>query len=119
MLTIYISPAVKDGKPGVRLNYPISEFEGAVYGALKQMGLLKNGEYIDPDARPPRKSPAPTVGKNPFSGSNQDETASRSAPPSAESVADELKAVTDLHKSGALSDEEFAAAKRKILGADT
>jgi hypothetical protein len=117
--TIYVIAASMEGKPGSRLNTPTLEFGAAVNGVLITRGLIKDGEFIDPDARPPRKSPAPTVGKNPFSGSNQDETASRSAPPSAESVADELKAVTDLHKSGALSDEEFAAAKRKILGSDT
>jgi hypothetical protein len=33
------------------------------------------------------------------------------------STADELERLVELHKSGALSDEEFAAAKRKALGA--
>ena len=32
------------------------------------------------------------------------------------STADEVVKLVELHKSGALSDEEFAAAKRKALG---
>ncbi len=117
--TIYVIAASMEGKPGSRLNTPTLEFGAAVNGVLITRGLLKDGEFIDPDARPPRKSPAPTVGKNPFSSSDQGQTVLAPSPPSSNSVADELNAVTELHKSGALSDEEFAAAKRKILGADT
>jgi hypothetical protein len=37
-------------------------------------------------------------------------------PPAPESDADQLQQLAQLHASGALSDEEFAAAKAKILG---
>ena len=40
IITIYISPDEKDGKPGVRLNYPISDFESAVYFVLKKMASI-------------------------------------------------------------------------------
>ncbi len=36
--------------------------------------------------------------------------------PSSTNVTDELKRLADLHASGVLSDEEFAAAKKKLLG---
>jgi hypothetical protein len=39
------------------------------------------------------------------------------AAPSAGDAAGELERLASLHESGALSDEEFAAAKQKILGA--
>jgi hypothetical protein len=39
------------------------------------------------------------------------------APPAPPSDADELQQLAQLHASGALTDEEFAAAKAKILGA--
>jgi hypothetical protein len=38
-------------------------------------------------------------------------------PPAPTSDADELQQLAQLHASGALTDEEFAAAKAKILGA--
>lgn len=41
---------------------------------------------------------------------------SRSAPSSAPSSTDELARLAGLHKDGALTDEEFAAAKRRVLG---
>ena len=37
--------------------------------------------------------------------------------PSAGDAAGELERLASLHQSGALSDEEFAAAKQKVLGA--
>jgi hypothetical protein len=37
-------------------------------------------------------------------------------PPAPESEADQLQQLAQLHASGALTDEEFAAAKAKILG---
>jgi Short C-terminal domain len=39
------------------------------------------------------------------------------APPGGPSVADQLQQMATLHEQGALSDEEFAAAKSRILGA--
>ena len=38
------------------------------------------------------------------------------APSSGGNVTAELQKLTDLHTSGALTDEEFAAAKKKLLG---
>ena len=38
------------------------------------------------------------------------------APTEAESQADQIQRLADLHASGALTDEEFAAAKAKALG---
>lgn len=38
------------------------------------------------------------------------------APAAGPSMLDQLNQLTDLHKQGALSDEEFAAAKAKLLG---
>ena len=37
--------------------------------------------------------------------------------PSADDAAGELERLASLHESGALSDDEFAAAKQKVLGA--
>ena len=37
-------------------------------------------------------------------------------PPSGGHQADELQRLADLHDSGALTDDEFAAAKAKVLG---
>jgi hypothetical protein len=37
--------------------------------------------------------------------------------PNADDAAGELERLASLHQSGALSDEEFAAAKQKVLGA--
>ena len=116
IITIYISADEKDGKPGARLNYPIRDFESAVYLVLKKMGLLKNGQYIDPEAKPPRNAPAPTTGKNPFV-----ETTTPAETNTLQTreigLSQELKALAELHESGALTDEEFSAAKSKILGA--
>jgi hypothetical protein len=38
------------------------------------------------------------------------------APPGGSSVADQLQQIATLHQQGVLSDDEFAAAKAKILG---
>ncbi len=38
------------------------------------------------------------------------------APSASTNVTDELKKLADLHAAGALSDEEFAASKKKLLG---
>ena len=45
----------------------------------------------------------------------QDQEQTASAPPPAD-PADEIEHLAQLHESGALTDEEFAAAKAKILG---
>jgi len=46
-------------------------------------------------------------------GAAQAQTA---APPATKDVTAELQKLADLHKSGVLTDEEFAAAKKKLLG---
>jgi Short C-terminal domain len=49
----------------------------------------------------------------------QPQAPSRAPPPAASQATDvtaELKRLADLHAQGALSDEEFAAAKAKVLG---
>ena len=53
--------------------------------------------YAQTQAAPPQAAPAPA------------------APPPADSTA-ELERLATLHESGALNDEEFAAAKAKLLG---
>ncbi len=55
--------------------------------------------------QPPAEEPAPAE--------EQEQTAS--APPPAD-PADEIEHLAQLHQSGTLTDEEFAAAKAKILG---
>jgi Short C-terminal domain len=42
--------------------------------------------------------------------------AAQPAAPASPDVTAELQKLTDLHASGALSDEEFAASKKKLLG---
>ncbi len=46
----------------------------------------------------------------------QQQAQQAAAAPSSTNVTDELKRLADLHASGVLSDEEFAAAKKKLLG---
>ena len=54
------------------------------------------GYEEEPEAPPAPPPPAPTSGE--------------------ESQADEIQRLAELHTSGALTDEEFAAAKAKLLG---
>jgi Short C-terminal domain len=54
----------------------------------------------------------------PSSAGTEAGSASGSAAPARDPLAD-LKDLAELHKSGALSDAEFAAAKAKLLGTDT
>ncbi len=58
------------------------------------------GQQTAPYATPP---PAPAPAPAP-------------AAPAAPSMADQLKQISALHEQGALNDEEFAAAKAKLLG---
>jgi hypothetical protein len=44
------------------------------------------------------------------------ETRAVSAPVPAKDLTTELQKLAELHKSGVLTDEEFAAAKKKVLG---
>jgi hypothetical protein len=63
-----------------------------------------NRQLQDSYAATRRVAPAPAEGVG-------------AAPPQRDTVAD-LKDLAELHASGALSDEEFAAAKAKLLGTD-
>jgi hypothetical protein len=46
----------------------------------------------------------------------QQPAAAPSASPAAPSMADQINQLSDLHNQGVLSDDEFAAAKAKLLG---
>ena len=46
----------------------------------------------------------------------QQNAAAPSAPQAAPSMADQINQLADLHNQGVLSDDEFAAAKAKLLG---
>ena len=60
------------------------------------------------------------IGKNQAAQAQQQAQAQQAqAPPAAAPTKDvtaELQKMADLHKSGVLTDEEFAAAKKKLLG---
>ena len=102
------------GHPDSIGNGVTNEFGAAVNGALIKMGLLKDGKFIKSKTKSPRSKPAPTDARNPFTG---EETEKQAASKEAkQSLAAELKELTELHKSGALSDAEFKAAKKKLLG---
>jgi hypothetical protein len=78
---------------------------GAVAGgALAHHERKKFAEEQQPYDEAPAEDQAPA---------NQEQTAY--APPPAD-PADELEHLAQLHESGALTDEEFAAGKAKILG---
>ena len=47
---------------------------------------------------------------------NQSPPAPESAPPAGPNIADEIQRLADLKDQGILSEDEFAAAKRKLLG---
>lgn len=63
----------------------------------RRQGMMQEAQQ--PESQPQAPSPAPP----PAPGQGTDITA-------------ELKRLADLHAQGALSDEEFAAAKSKVLG---
>ena len=78
-----------------------------VAGGMAYAGRNRNQGGVPPDeagydepayAEPPPPAPPPPA-------------------PAADDAAGELERLASLHQSGALSDEEFAAAKQKVLGA--
>ncbi len=80
---------------------------GAVGGAaLAHHEATRAGEQQQADDQAPAEDQAPADG-------GQDQA--QYAPPPAD-PADEIEHLAQLYASGALSDEEFAAAKAKILG---
>jgi len=125
--SVFIIPEEVNGVSGARLrsagkaNGPNSygggvttTFGAAVNGALIQMGYLKDGKFLNPNAPKPKKKPVATTGKNPFS---DDEPEQRpESQDTGDGLAGELEKLTKLHKSGALTDAEFTAAKKKLLG---
>ncbi len=127
LFSVFIIPEVVNGVSGARLRSAgkasgpndfgggvTNEFGAAVNGALMQMGYLKDGEFLNPNAPKPKKKPAATTGKNPFADDEpEQESESKDA---GDSLSDELEKLTKLHKSGALTDAEFTAAKKKLLG---
>jgi hypothetical protein len=79
---------------------------GAVAGgAIAHHRAKKNAEEEQAYDQPPAEEQAPAE--------DQEQTAS--VPPPAD-PADEIEHLAQLHSSGALTDEEFAAAKAKVLG---
>jgi hypothetical protein len=126
LFTVFIIPETRSGVAGARLraagkaghpedigNGVTTEFGAAVNGALIQMGFLKDGEFLNPNAPKPRKKAAPTKAINPFTGESAEtpETSERQEL----DLASQLKELTELHKSGALTEDEFKIAKKKLL----
>jgi Short C-terminal domain len=79
---------------------------GVAGGAAMAHHAAKAGEQEQADDEMPADDQAPA-------GDGQDQA--QYAPPPAD-PADEIEHLAQLHASGALSDEEFTAAKAKILG---
>ena len=77
---------------------------GMIAGAAVGAAAARNRGSNEPD-QPQADDQAPT-----------EEYGTAAAPPPA-NPADELERVAKLHASGVLTDEEFAAAKAKIIGA--
>jgi len=69
---------------------------GVAYAAGRHAGGGEEAQGEEEYAAPPAAPPPPA--------------------PSADDAAGELERLASLHQSGALSDEEFAAAKQKVLG---
>ena len=101
------------GSPGSVGEGVTNEFGAAVNGALMRMGLLKDGKFVKSKASKPKTKAAPTKARNPFTGESSEQ--SDSTPSENSGLANELGKLTELHKSGALTAEEFKAAKKKLL----
>lgn len=71
---------------------------GIAYNAGKRHAENEAAEDAAPAPAPPAPAPAPATAA------------------SSDSAAAELERLAQLHQSGALTDEEFAAAKAKVLG---
>jgi Short C-terminal domain len=75
---------------------------GGTFAAGRAMGRRSQEQaYAEADENQARAAPPP---------------AGADTPPAGGSMMDQLNQLTALHEQGALSDEEFAAAKAKILG---
>jgi hypothetical protein len=129
LFSVFIVPEEVEGVSGARLRSAgragpadsifegvTNEFIAAVNGALIQMGYVKDGEFTNAGAPAPKSKPAPSAGKNPFAGGEPNPNSATGSNSPAVGLASELASLTDLHKSGALTDEEFSAAKKKLIG---
>ena len=92
-------------------------------GALltkKKLKCQRCGEYNDTGNGKPYNGPEGRKYRSEWEA-EQRAAAAQVAPPSASptggDVADQIAKITALHEQGALTDEEFAAAKARILGA--
>lgn len=70
-----------------------------------------------PPARSGAPAPRPAPSSDPSPPSDPP-SPSAPPPPSASSLVDELERLAALHRGGALTDDEFALAKRRLLGGD-
>ena len=126
LVSVFIIPETKSGVAGARLrtsgkaghpddigNGVSNEFGAAVNGALIAMGYLKDGKFVNPNAPKPRKKAVASEATNPFTGEKAE---GKQAPEQkVVGLASELSELTALRDSGALSEAEFKAAKKKLL----
>jgi hypothetical protein len=68
-----------------------------------------------PTVPPPHRTPARPVSAAPPAPSLRPAAPAAAAPPPSASLDDQLRALAKLHADGALTDQEFAAAKRRVL----
>jgi len=78
-------------------------------------GAVAGGAVAHHEARKYGKDQAPAEEEAPAEDYQEQAQQAQYAPPAAD-PADELEHLAQLHASGALTDEEFTAAKAKILG---
>jgi len=78
-------------------------------------GAVAGGAIAHHEARKYGEDQAPAEEEAPAEGYQEQAQQAQYAPPAAD-PADELEHLAQLHASGALTDEEFTAAKAKILG---
>ena len=82
-------------------NQRIDQLEQQQQGGYQQQGYPQQGGYQQQGYQDPQQQYAPPP---------------QAAPAAGPSVADQLQQIATLHQQGVLSDDEFAAAKAKILG---
>lgn len=107
--SLFVATGGLSGAAGVKAN---SKKDRAAKAAEKQLKLMKHQARLAqrqaaPPPMPPAQLPGPPVRHLP---------ASAPAPLPGPTLVDELARLAQLKESGALTDEEFAAAKAKLLG---
>ena len=75
-----------------------AQYEAEQNARISNLEQQQAGGQAPPPAAPPAPAPAAAGGSGPGS------------------LSDQLKQLSSLHEAGALSDDEFAAAKQKLLG---